>query len=281
MIANKTLNVNGKAKNTAFLFYVYRNKTYEFSNIICDLGLFVGWEIVENITAQFIVYKLVVDGYGGTKRAKQFETDILLRFQILNDDIFSDIEKKITSEPSSYNLKELSNRLPSLPKYDKDFIARVLDNPKKYEDLCFWAMKAQMELLIKQGYTQSYNTLLEWALEQFSSKEFSTLKAKAKSIFNWYHARSFKTFGAYERKYTDKELQMTRSENMTRINKLVKEKHQKTMLALLEQNEMLFESEFIHKDGRFKGLVNIQKLAKYMGVSEMTIRRNLKDMGIR
>lgn len=281
MIANKTLNVNGKAQNTAFLFYVYRNKTYEFSNIICDLGLFAGWEIVENITAQFIVYKLVVDGYGGTKRAKKFETDILLRFQILNDDIFSDIEKKITSEPSSYNLQELSDRLPSLPSYNKNFIARVLDNPQKYEDLYFWAMKWQMELLIKQGYTQSYNTLLEWALEQFSSKEFSTLKAKAKSIFNWYHARSFKTFGAYERKYTDKELQMTRSENMTRINKLVKEKHQKTMLALLEQNEMLFESEFIHKDGRFKGLVNIQKLAKYMGVSEMTIRRNLKDMGIR
>ena len=281
MIANKTLNVNGKAQNTAFLFYVYRNKTYEFSNIICDLGLFAGWEIVENITAQFIVYKLVVDGYGGTKRAKQFETDILLRFQILNDGIFSDIEKKFTSEPSSYNLQELSKRLPSLPEYNKDFIARVLDNPKKYEDLYFWAMKAQMELLIKQGYTQSYNTLLEWTLEQFSSKEFSTLKAKAKSIFNWYHARGFKIFGAYERKYTDKELQMTRSENMTRINKLVKEKHQKTMLALLEQNEMLFESEFIHKDGRFKGLVNIQKLAKYMGVSEMTIRRNLKDMGIR
>ena len=281
MIANKTLNVNGKAQNTAFLFYVYRNKTYEFSNIICDLGLFAGWEIVENITAQFIVYKLVVDGFGGTKRAKRFETDILLRFQILNDGIFSDIEKKFTSEPSSYNLQELSKRLPSLPEYNKDFIARVLDNPKKYEDLYFWAMKAQMELLIKQGYTQSYNTLLEWALEQFSSKEFSTLKAKAKSIFNWYHARGFKIFGAYERKYTDKELQMTRSENMTRINKLVKEKHQKTMLALLEQNEMLFESEFIHKDGRFKGLVNIQKLAKYMGVSEMTIRRNLKDMGIR
>ena len=281
MIANKTLNVNGKAQNTAFLFYVYRNKTYEFSNIICDLGLFAGWEIVENITAQFIVYKLVVDGFGGTKRAKRFETDILLRFQILNDGIFSDIEKKFTSEPSSYNLQELSKRLPSLPEYNKDFIARVLDNPKKYEDLYFWAMKAQMELLIKQGYTQSYNTLLEWTLEQFSSKEFSTLKAKAKSIFNWYHARGFKIFGAYERKYTDKELQMTRSENMTRINKLVKEKHQKTMLALLEQNEMLFESEFIHKDGRFKGLVNIQKLAKYMGVSEMTIRRNLKDMGIR
>ena len=281
MIANKTLNVNGKAQNTAFLFYVYRNKTYEFSDIICDLGLFAGWEIVENITAQFIVYKLVVDGFGGTKRAKRFETDILLRFQILNDDIFSDIETKFTSEPSSYNLKELSKRLPSLPIYNEAFIARVLDNPKKYEDLYFWAMKAQMELLIKQGYTQSYNTLLEWALEQFSSKEFSTLKAKAKSIFNWYHARGFKIFGAYERKYTDKELQMTRSENMTRINKLVKEKHQKTMLALLEQNEMLFESEFIHKDGRFKGLVNIQKLAKYMGVSEMTIRRNLKDMGIR
>ena len=279
MIANKTLNVNGKAKNTAFLFYVYRNKTYEFSNIICDLGLFVGWEIVENITAQFIVYKLVVDGFGGTKRAKQFETDILLRFQILNDDIFSDIEKKITSEPSSYNLKELSNRLPSLPKYDKDFIARVLDNPKKYEDLCFWAMKAQMELLIKQGYTQSYNTLLEWALEQFSSKEFSTLKAKAKSIFNWYHARSFKTFGAYERKTkTKEEWIMTRSENMKRVKALQKNKTQGAIKEILNG---LFADEYKHQKGRFKGLVNVPKLARYMGVSEKTILRNLKEMGIR
>lgn len=278
MIANKTLNVNGKAKNTAFLFYVYRNKTYEFSNIICDLGLFVGWEIVENITAQFIVYKLVVDGFGGTKRAKRFETDILLRFQILNDDIFSDIEKKITSEPSSYNLKELSNRLPSLPKYDKDFIARVLDNPKKYEDLCFWAMKAQMELLIKQGYTQSYNTLLEWALEQFSSKEFSTLKAKAKSIFNWYHARSFKIFGAYERKTTDEEYQMTRSENMKRVKALQKNKTQGAIKEILNG---LFADEYKHQKGRFKGLVNVPKLARYMGVSEKTILRNLKEMGIR
>ena len=280
MIANKALNVNGKAQNTAFLFYVYRNKTYEFSDIICDLGLFAGWEIVENITAQFIVYKLVVDGFGGTKRAKQFETDILLRFQILNDDIFSDIGKKITSEPSSYNLKELSKRLPSLPSYDKDFIARVLDNPKKYEDLCFWAMKAQMELLIKQGYTQSYNTLLEWALEQFSSKEFSTLKAKAKSIFNWYHARSFKTFGAYERKTTDEEYKMTRSENMKRVKTLQKATTQAKIKALIDDSG-LFECDFRHKDGQYKGLVNVPKLARYMDVSEMTIRRNLKDMGIR
>lgn len=280
MLHNRALNINKKAQNTALLFNVYKNKTYEFSDIICDLGLFAGWEIVENITAQFIVYKLVIDGFGGTKRAKRFETDILLRFQILNDNIFSDIETKFTSEPSSYNLKELSKRLPSLPSYDKDFIARVLDNPKKYEDLCFWAMKAQMELLIKQGYTQSYNTLLEWALEQFSSKEFSTLKAKAKSIFNWYHTRGFKIFGAYERKTTDEEYQMTRSENMKRVKTLQKATTQAKIKALIDDSG-LFECDFRHKDGQYKGLVNVPKLARYMDVSEMTIRRNLKDMGIR
>ena len=278
MIANKTLNVNGKAKNTAFLFYVYRNKTYEFSNIICDLGLFAGWEIVENITAQFIVYKLVVDGYGGTKRAKQFETDILLRFQILNDDIFSDIEKKLTSEPSSYNLQELSDRLPSLPIYNKDFIARVLDNPKKYEDLCFWAMKAQMELLIKQGYTQSYFTLLEWALEQFPNKEYSTLKCKARSIFNWYHARDFEAFRAYKRKYTDKELQMTRSEHMTSYNKMTKAKTQAQIKELVTG---LFCDEFYHQQGRWAGLINVDKVAKHLKMTNETVRNNLKDMGIR
>ena len=170
--------------------------------------------------------------------------------------------------------------MPSLPSYDKDFIARVLDNPKKYEDLCFWAMKAQMELLIKQGYTQSYNTLLEWALEQFSSKEFSTLKAKAKRIFNWYHTRGFKIFGAYERKTTDEEYQMTRSENMKRVKTLQKATTQAKIKALIDDSG-LFECDFRHKDGQYKGLVNVPKLARYMDVSEMTIRRNLKDMGIR
>ena len=276
MIANKALNVNGKAQNTAFLFYVYRNKTYEFSDIICDLGLFAGWEIVENITAQFIVYKLVVDGFGGTKRAKRFETDILLRFQILNDNIFSDIETKFTSEPSSYNLKELSKRLPSLPSYDKDFIARVLDNPKKYEDLYFWAMKAQMELLIKQGYTQSYNTLLEWALEQFSSKEFSTLKAKAKSIFNWYHARGFKVFRAYERKYTKENLSMTRSENMKRIKALQKAKTIGKIKEMLDKNS-LFGNEYYKKDGS----VNVSKLSRDMKMSLAYIRKVVIEIGVR
>lgn len=279
MLHNRALNINKKTQNTAFLFYVYKNKTADFADIICDLGLFGGWELIENLTAQFIVYKLVVDGFGGTKRAKRFETDILLRFQILNDDIFSDIETKFTSEPSSYNLKELSRVLPSLPRYNKDFIARVLDNPKKYEDLYFWAMKAQMELLIKQGYTQSYNTLLEWALEQFSSKEYSTLKAKAKSIFNWYWERGFKVYEAYERKTkTKEEWIMTRSENMKRIKALQKNKTQGAIKEILNG---LFADEYKHQKGRFKGLVNVPKLARYMGVSEKTILRNLKEIGIR
>ena len=278
MLHNRALNINKKTQNTAFLFYVYKNKTADFADIICDLGLFGGWELIENLTAQFIVYKLVVDGFGGTKRAKRFETDILLRFQILNDDIFSDIETKFTSEPSSYNLKQLSKLLPSLPRYNKDFVARVLDNPKKYEDLYFWAMKAQMELLIKQGYTQSYFTLLEWALEQFPNKEYSTLKCKARSIFNWYHARDFEAFRAYKRKYTDKELQMTRSEHMTSYNKMTKAKTQAQIKELVTG---LFCDEFYHQQGRWAGLINVDKVAKHLKMTNETVRNNLKEMGIR
>ena len=201
-----------------------------------------------------------------------------MRFQILNDDIFSDIETKFTSEPSSYNLKQLSKLLPSLPRYNKDFVARVLDNPKKYEDLYFWAMKAQMELLIKQGYTQSYFTLLEWALEQFPNKEYSTLKCKARSIFNWYHARDFEAFRAYKRKYTDKELQMTRSEHMTSYNKMTKAKTQAQIKELVTG---LFCDEFYHQQGRWAGLINVDKVAKHLKMTNETVRNNLKEMGIR
>lgn len=279
MLHNRALNINKKAQNTALLFNVYKNKTYEFADLIVKCALLLGWDMIE-INPKFCVYKLVIDGFGGSKQANKFLTDIILRFELLNNGIFDSIETKFTSEPSSYKLKQLSKLLPSLPSYNKNFIARVLDNPQKYEDLYFWAMKWQMELLIRQGYTQSYNTLLEWALEQYPQKEYSTLKAKAKSIFNWYWARGFKTFGAYERKTTDEEYQMTRSENMKRVKTLQKATTQAKIKALIDDNG-LFECDFRHKDGQYKGLVNVPKLARYMDVSEMTIRRNLKDMGIR
>lgn len=178
MITNRALNINKKAQNTALLFNVYKNKTYEFADLIVKCALLLGWDMIE-INPKFCVYKLVIDGFAGSKQANKFLTDIILRFELLNNGIFDSIETKFTSEPSSYKLKQLSKLLPS---YNKNFIARVLDNPQKYEDLYFWAMKWQMELFIHQGNIYSYEVLLNWALEQFPNKEYSTLKAKARSI---------------------------------------------------------------------------------------------------
>lgn len=73
---------------------------------------------------------------------------------------------------------------------------------------------------------------------------------------------------------------MTRSENMKRVKALQKATTQAKIKALIDDSG-LFECDFRHKDGQYKGLVNVPKLARYMDVSEMTIRRNLKDMEIR
>ena len=275
MLHNRALNINKNAQNTALLFNVYKNKTYEFADLIVKCALLLGWDMIE-INPKFCVYKLVIDGFAGTKQSNKFLTDTILRFELLNNGIFDSIETKFTSEPSSYNLKQLSKLLPSLPRYNKDFIAMVLDNPKKYEDLYFWAMKAQMELLIKQGYTQSYFTLLEWALEQFPQKEYSTLKAKAKSIFNWYHARGFKVFRAYERKYTKENLSMTRSENMKRIKALQKAKTIGKIKEMLDKNS-LFGNEYYKKDGS----VNVSKLSRDMKMSLAYIRKVVIEIGVR
>ena len=71
---------------------------------------------------------------------------------------------------------------------------------------------------------------------------------------------------------------MTRSENMKRVKALQKNKTQGAIKEILNG---LFADEYKHQKGRFKGLVNVPKLARYMGVSEKTILRNLKEMGIR
>lgn len=283
MVANKALNVN----NTAFLFYVYRQKCEDFAQIICDLGLFLAWEIVEK-SAKYFTYKIIVDGYGGSKKSKALFADLELRFQLLNDDIFGDFKQVFTSEKSQISARELGRILPSLPcqktffteKNEKGVSICINVGDKLYEvagdDPYFWAMKAKMENDFL-GKIKDFHPLWDWALKEFPHKDQSTLKSKARSIFKWYSV-DFKR-KKYERKLTDKEYQMTRSENMKRVKTNQKIDTRNKIKGVLD-DDVLF-NEYKHTEGRWAGCINVEKLAKRLNMRNVTIRNHLKEMGLR
>lgn len=287
MITNKALNVNGKTQNTAFLFYVYRQKCEDFAQIICDLGLYLAWEIIEK-SAKYFVYKLVVDGYGGSQKAKALFADLELRFQLLNDDIFGDFKQVFTSEQSQISARKLGRILPSLPcqktffteKNEKGTSVCISVGDKLCEiagdDPYFWAMKAKMENDFL-GKIQDFHPLWDWAVKKFPYKDQSTLKSKARSIFKWYSV-SFQR-KKYERKLTDKEYQMTRSENMKRVKANQKSDTRNKIKGVLD-DDVLF-NEYKHTEGRWAGCVNVEKLAKRLNMRNETIRSHLKEMGLR
>ena len=308
MITNNVLNINKetqKLANTALYFSVYNDKVEDFADIIVKFALIFDWKVII-VTRKYHIYKLIVDGFGGTKKSKEFLNDIILRFKLLNfaednTKIFEDIEKLFTSEPSNVKLKELSKLLPSLA-FKKDFkenskpilLPQIAKNPftgkaiiklvdvSTCADPYFWGMKARARMLIQKGVNDEgylYQELIDFACSEYPHKDYSTLKAKAKSIASYELGhKNCRYFKPYERKYTDEELKMTRSENMKRIKALQKNKTQGAIKEILNG---LFADEYKHQKGRFKGLVNVPKLARYMGVSEKTILRNLKEIGIR
>lgn len=279
MITNKALNVNGSLANTALFFKVYRDRVADFADLIVNFALCFDWQVVEK-SPKYEVYKLVVDGFGGTDKAKRFFSDIIARFEMINTDIFADIEQKFTSEPCQVGLKKLSELLPSLPSSCVRYVERVLNNPQGYIDPYFVAIKAQMELFISQGLTSNYFILFDWAIKEFPNKDFSTLKSKARSVYNWYAERSFSLKNSvYKRKLTDKEYQMTRSENMKRVKTNQKIDTRNKIKGVLD-DDVLF-NEYKHTEGRWAGYINVEKLAKRLNMRNETIRSHLKEMGLR
>ena len=278
MLTNKNLKTY---KNTELILFIYSKAVEQFAEMLVEYKLFFNWQMSRHKCLDFMIYTLILDGYGGTDKSKNYLQDIIARLAQLDlkGEVIAKIDyRDIYCDKYDAKFSDFGN-LPSIqqkkPFYDSH---RATDY-----DPYFWYMKHYIEYLIKLRVVHplSYqNLMLDEALKRFPRKDFSTLKAKAKSIFGWYEDRKFECYETYTRKFTDKELQMTRSENMKRIKTLQKATTQAKIKALIDDSG-LFECDFRHKDGQYKGLVNVPKLARYMNVSEMTIRRNLKDMGIR
>ena len=126
-----------------------------------------------------------------------------------------------------------------------------------------------------EGTPIPYPLVEDWAMIQFDDhkKGLSTIKAKCRSIWNWNDKRDWVLPKHYIKK-NQKEVLMTRQENMNRVNANKNAKAQAKIRSVLED-------VFVHDTLRFKnGKLKMGVIAKLVEMDYRTVSKHLKEMGL-
>jgi len=218
------------------------------------------------INSDSTVYAWLIDGFFGTKKGLEHLNDIIARFLLTFPDSkyikhFNDSHSIISpfKLKAFYNLKSKVNKRKDYIRSDVLF------------DSTFWVLKYYAEDLIKEDGFIIYQKLEDFAMENFASKEKSTLRCKCRNIYYWYDARDWQ-IGRAERKFETKgELMASRSNHMKKINKERQELAKKKVLSCVTG---MFEFEYKKKNGDW----NISKIAKESGTSRNTVYKYIAEL---
>jgi len=212
-------------------------------------------------------YKIAwhIDGVFWTKSGTNFLNDILARFILSFENITHSTAHPISKKDNTLKLK-LFQQLNSIKK--QTFAA----NSNKFEDNVFWSLKLFVEHYISKGGFCPYSSLESYAFNHFVdyTKDRSTLRAKCRSIWNYYDAREWQTQLQYTKKLTEEEYLMTRQENMKKQTKLKAEATRKKIINTITG---MFADDYKKKSGEW----NISKIAKEINVSRNSVYKYIKE----
>ncbi len=171
--------------------------------------------------------------------------------------------------PKIYKLKELQ-ALKSI-KTKKHQPTRA-DN---FEDHVFWCIKLFCEDLIRDQKIVGYEQLEDFALNNFiDKKDRSTLKAKCRSIWNYYNNKNWQ-LTKYKRKCTEEQYMATRQENIKKV-------HENTAIKNRNKIKTIIDDIFLQDDIKFKnGKYRVGKIAKLTKMTEKTVSKYLKEMNLK
>lgn len=206
-----------------------------------------------------------LNGTFNTIQGIRYLNDVLARFTLSFEVLHT--YKSFTND-EGVELSEFQG-LKSIAKY-KNY--EKVDNG---QDNIFWSIKLYTEALIKEsGGLVAYSLLESFAFNRFMdrAKDKSTLKAKCRSIWEWYDVREWVIPKRYKRnrKQADKELSMSRAEGARKATKIVVERTKKKVLTILTG---MFKDEYKNKRGKW----NISKIAKDSGTSRNTVMKYVKE----
>lgn len=205
-----------------------------------------------------------LNGYFGTNRSYTYLNDIIARFTLS----MKVLDTKISSSDDEGIELSYFRGLKSIVRHKNyEAIDIGLDN-------IFYAIKYYIEDLIREsgeGNLIAYSLVESFAFARFidRAKDKSTLKAKCRDTWNWYNDRNW-TIPKRKRKLTDKELQVTRSENAKRVAKLKIEKNKKAVINCITG---LYAIEYKKKSGAW----HYQKIADTVGLNVKTVGKYVKE----
>ncbi len=217
-------------------------------------------------------YQFVVDGVFDTTKGVIFLNDIIARFMITfpSYGVEKQEVKRVPARKEGLKLKQFQG-LKSVKKLSTNFYKTNLFTNK---DNVFWALKIALETQLEQGNI-SYETFEDFAFANFEdkAKDRSTLRAKCRSIYNYYADRNFetRTRGKYKNhQHYLEETMATRQQNMAKINNKRKEDCRRVIVGLITG---LTSFEYKKQNGEW----NVSKLAKDTKLTRKTIYKYLAE----
>ena len=208
------------------------------------------------------LYTLIfaLNGTFFSEEAHEYLNDVLARFTLSMHVKFIDCKVSTEKQSQHLELKQFSN-LKSIAR------AKNYEKVECGHDNVFWSIKLHTEALIKQygeGKLIAYSLLESYAFSHFvdATKDKSTLKAKCRSIWNWYEERNW-TISQREG------LGMSREEagrhSAQKNAEATKKKVQKAIAGLQFMQEK----------------VNIANVARDAQVSRNTAKKYLIELGLK
>ncbi|HIP15284.1 MAG TPA: hypothetical protein EYG74_07330 [Sulfurimonas autotrophica] len=210
----------------------------------------------------------LIDGYFATSRNQAYLNDIVARM------IFTlPVIEKLNYRPNNelqthkiYKLKEFQ-ALKSLPSKFKGYEYTI--KSRGGHDRVFWAIKWKVEQIIEEqgeGRIVPYELIESWAKMHFEDdvKDKSTLRAKCRSVWNWYDNRGWTI-------PTRREFLMSRSEAGKRA---IMAKAERTKQKIIDAMNGAAAGDLKKKNGKW----NAKKIAEVAGVTEKTVRKYLKEL---
>jgi hypothetical protein len=228
-----------------------------------------------------IGYEII--GYFGTQKSQEYLNDMIARVLITFRDLkayrlnykplpplpFHSIRYAHTLR-RPYDLKELQG-LKSI-EGEKYLPRQSADN---FDDHTFWAIKFHCEELIKRFGVPEYKRLESFAFRSFEGKEYSTLRAKCRSVWNWYDKRDWEIPKGYKKVNKSKEqIMASRQEHIKKVNENRELKTRNKIRSLVD--DIFMQDQIKLKNGKFK----ISAIAKLTEIHRKTVAKHLKKMGL-
>jgi hypothetical protein len=210
-----------------------------------------------------------IDGYFSTAGGIQFLNDAIARITLaMREQRPLRIERKphIRRDlghymPKIYRLREITRSLPSLDPHGK-----APSRADSFEDFTFWAIKFWVEDEIeKSGGPVVYERLEIWAFSQFVHKERSTIRAKCRSIWNWYNKRDWKLPKSRKGKGT-----MTRRERALKNSQAIANASKERVINAIT-------GAYAERYKRKNGAWSIAKIARAANVARDTAKKYIQE----